>query len=80
MKTYTNLGACYEYGRVVEKDLATAFNHYKTGAVTSNGRFHLGRCYHHGIGTPADRDAAIRWYTQSNAKAAKDALRKMGVR
>lgn len=45
--------------------LQEAVAYYKLGLKLPEARFHVGRCYDHGIGTVQDNSLALKWYKQA---------------
>ena len=55
------LGKLHELGKGIEEDTLMAFEFYKKSAEKGyiNGKYKLGYCYDHGIGTDIDKEKAF---------------------
>ncbi|CAB4418547.1 unnamed protein product [Rhizophagus irregularis] len=63
-----NLGNCYLVGKLVNKDVKKGFELIKQTAeieFSLNGITMLGFCYHNGIGTQEDKEAAFKLYKKA---------------
>ena len=49
--------------------LQEAFAYYKRGISLPEARFHVGRCYDHGIGTAQNKVLALKWYKQARQQS-----------
>ena len=78
-----NLAEAYFYGKGVEKDVKTAFEHTLRAAKKNDplGMLNVGRCLENGWGTEKNIPEAIQWYDKAanagnrEAAARRDALR-----
>jgi TPR repeat protein len=64
------LGACYESGRGVARDLGEAVKWYWKAAKQGDAlaQSALGACYEKGRGVAKDFDEAVKWYAKSAAQ------------
>ncbi|EXX52722.1 Skt5p [Rhizophagus irregularis DAOM 197198w] len=63
-----NLGNCYLVGKLVNKDVKKGFELIQQTAeieFSLNGITMLGFCYHNGIGTQEDKEAAFKLYKKA---------------
>jgi hypothetical protein len=63
-KAQCNLGACYEYGAGVGKDMTEAVGWYRKAAEQGHNtaQHNLGDCYKYGEGVGKDMTEAVGWY------------------
>lgn len=77
-----NLGALYEHGRGVEKDLTEAAKWYRKAAEQGNAlaQYYLGTFYANGTGVEKNLPEATAWYRKAAAQGvpqAQTALQKI---
>ncbi len=77
-----NLGALYEHGRGVKKDLSEAAKWYRKAAEQGNGlaQYYLGAFYAKGEGVETNITEATTWYRKAAAQGvpqAQESLKKL---
>ncbi len=65
---FFNLGACYQNGDGIQKDITTAFEHFLKAANLghSSAMFSVGYMLEIGSGVPVDMEKAISWLEKAN--------------
>ena len=59
-----NLGACYDFGNGVQKDISKAVKYYELAARQKlpPAQYNLASCYYNGEGVKKDKVLALAWY------------------
>jgi formylglycine-generating enzyme required for sulfatase activity len=80
-RAMANLGACYEQGQGVERDLKQAVDWYRKGAEAGDGRAmaNLGACYEQGQGVERDLEQAVDWYRKGAEAGDGRAMANLGA-
>jgi TPR repeat protein len=73
---YNHIGYIYERGSDnIEKDYTKAMEYYKSAASLedSKGQLNMGKLYFKGLGVPADKETALKYFEQSFNNGSKEA-------